>query len=63
MSRFLENYRGYEIVTGSPEYGKQFAFAWRVDDESSMQFVASADEAKAEIDEYILDGGPGRDLS
>lgn len=62
MSRVLEVYRGYEIVTGSPEYGKQFAYAWRINDESSFQFTASVDEAKAEIDEFILDGGPGKDL-
>lgn len=55
MSRVLEDYRGYEIVTGSPEYGKQFAYAWRVSDESSFQFCASVEECKAEID-AIEDG-------
>lgn len=55
MSKLIEIYRGYEILSASPEYGKQFAYAWRTSDESSLQFCSSVDECKEEIDILLHD--------
>lgn len=57
MSRVLEIYRGYEIVSGSPEYGKQFAYAWRLTDESSFQFNETIEACKSEIDDLLYEDG------
>jgi hypothetical protein len=48
----VSTYHGYEVVTGEPQYGSQFRYAWRVDDESQLHFCPTIVECMNEIDEH-----------
>jgi hypothetical protein len=52
FNKIVSTYRGYEIVTGCPENGKQFRYAWRVDDESQLHFCSTIRECMNEIDDH-----------